>query len=230
MKDKIKEFISNNSWFDIRFKEGLSLGKRFHTMKAALTLFLARGGQTIVETGCQRLEDDWGAGCSTEVFSEFICHYGIGKMYSIDNNQENINFAAELTNPEVTEFICEDSVIALQKFRYPMIDLLYLDSYDYPYEELLDEFGRQDDLDLAIERIHNVSDDYIVQHFIDIIKPSQEHQVKELEAAEDKLHENSIILLDDYDLPGGGKCRLSHEWLLDHDWKPILTSYQSLWI
>ena len=229
MIETINKLIANNSWFDANYKAGLSLGKRFHTMKAALTLLLVRNGRTIVETGCQRQKDDWGAGCSTKVFSEFILHYGLHKLYSIDNNQANIDLARTLTNSKATKFICSDSVEALTEFTRP-IDLLYLDSYDYPDGELVKDFmGPLTDYALAMKILKGWPNYKILATYGETLYPCQNHQVKELEAAYDRLHENSIILLDDFDLPGGGKCRLSHEWLRDHYYTPILISYQSLW-
>lgn len=35
--------------------------------------------------------------------------------------------------------------------------------------------------------------------------PSQKHHLKEIEAAYDKLTDNSVVMIDDCDLPGGGK-------------------------
>jgi len=52
----------NEDWFYDKYIERLGVNAydrgRWHTMKAALNLYLQRGGGTIVETGCQREEND----------------------------------------------------------------------------------------------------------------------------------------------------------------------------
>ncbi|CAG9320259.1 unnamed protein product [Blepharisma stoltei] len=61
-------------------------------------------------------------------------------------------------------------------------------------------------------------------------KVSQEHSLKEIKAAYGKLHEHSIILLDDCTLPGGGKCKLAAEFLLKNGWEKLIDSYQMVFI
>lgn len=232
-------FTTNQCIFDRKYKYGLQQGMRHHTMKAALTLMFARNGNIIVETGCQRLEDDWGAGCSTKVFAEVVKTFNAlqdttqARFFSIDNNPTSIKFATTLAGLD-TEFICSDSVEALQKFDIP-IDLLYLDSYDYPDGELVERHRIYMEkptasYEAAMSSMRYLGDKAIVDMYKDLLTLCQQHQVNELEAASPVLHRKSIILLDDYDLPGGGKCRLSHEWLRDNMYEPILTAYQSLWI
>jgi hypothetical protein len=57
---------------------------------------------------------------------------------------------------------------------------------------------------------------------------SQLHHLKEIKAAYPHLHENSIILIDDCDLPHGGKGKLAIEWLKENGWKVILAKYQTV--
>lgn len=60
---------------------------------------------------------------------------------------------------------------------------------------------------------------------------AQEHQLKELKAAYDKLHIGTILLLDDNDFENGGKTRLSKKFLLESgEWLLILDYAQSLWV
>ena len=80
------------------------------------------------------------------------------------------------------------------------IDFLYLDSYDYSSKD------------------------------ISIQKASQEHHLKEIKAVEDKLHDNSIVLIDDCRLPGGGKGKLAIEYLTKSGWKIDMNKYQLLLI
>jgi len=80
------------------------------------------------------------------------------------------------------------------------IDFLYLDSYDY------------DRKDSSVQ------------------KASQEHHLKEIRAAEDKLHDNSIVLIDDCHLSGGGKGKLAIKYLTNAGWKIDMNKYQVILI
>lgn len=56
--------------------------------------------------------------------------------------------------------------------------------------------------------------------------PSQQHHLREIEAAYPFLHADSIIMLDDCDLPHGGKCPLVIDYLRKRGWKVIFKGYQ----
>jgi hypothetical protein len=56
--------------------------------------------------------------------------------------------------------------------------------------------------------------------------PSQEHHLKEIMAAYPHLSEGCIVMIDDCDLPHGGKGKLVIGFLLDQGWKIIAQSYQ----
>lgn len=58
--------------------------------------------------------------------------------------------------------------------------------------------------------------------------PSQHHHLKEIIAAYEKLHKDSVVLLDDCGLPRKGKCGLVEDFLLGRGWKVLLTGYQTL--
>ncbi len=60
--------------------------------------------------------------------------------------------------------------------------------------------------------------------------PSQQHHLKEIIAAYPFLHEQSIVLIDDCGLPGGGKGKLVIEFLLERGWKIALSGYQIVMI
>lgn len=234
MITELNNMIGSTNWFNARYKDGLTKGKRFHTMKAALTLFIARGGGNIVETGCQRLEDDWGAGCSTKVFSEVIDKTKLGHLYSIDNSRVNLSYAQSIVPMGSSTFILDDSIAAIGKLPVKTIELLYLDSFDYPDGEVVERHRERIGRDISYEdsmiNLSLRSNESIHTEFGDLIAPCQRHQVSELSRAQDMLHDNSIILLDDYDLPGEGKCGTSHEWLYNKGYIPIIVEYQSLWI
>lgn len=188
-------------WFTREYRK--PAGRRWATFKAALNLFVQRGGTTIVETGCQRFHGDWGAGCSTMLFARTIGAFG-GELFSVDISDESCevarSVAAELdADVHVT---CSDSVEFLRGFDKP-IDLLYLDSMDYPLGWRASREGQQE---------------------------SQQHCLDELVAAQRWLHANTVVLLDDNDLPGGGKPPLAKAWLREQGWHCVLDDQQSLWI
>lgn len=208
---------------------------RWVTMKIALNLFLQSQGHTILETGCQREPEDWGAGASTSIFIEFLDWKKNGCLFSVDNCQEHLDRAKSYIDPDSkveVDFVLSDSVEFLKNgydYYNGAIDLLYLDSYDYPYGELLDCYGGQDNLQNAISTLRCLSEEEIVEKHGDIILPCQEHCLKEIEAAAEHLVKGSVVLIDDNSLPGGGKPRLARQWLRDNGFRLILDYHQTLW-
>lgn len=86
----------------------------------------------IVETGCARSRDDWSAGYSTYVFAAYLHRLGQGKLYSVDNDAHNLEFAAgEIKQWEKCFFVPRYSD-SLEFFRNhnEEINVLYLDSLD----------------------------------------------------------------------------------------------------
>lgn len=60
---------------------------------------------------------------------------------------------------------------------------------------------------------------------------AQTHSLNELQAAYDKLHKDSILLIDDNNFENGGKTRLSKRFLLETgEWVCILDLGQTLWL
>jgi len=60
--------------------------------------------------------------------------------------------------------------------------------------------------------------------------PSQLHQLREIQAAMPLLTEKSVVMLDDCNLPEGGKCKLTIDYLLGLGWKIIHRNYQIIFI
>lgn len=58
--------------------------------------------------------------------------------------------------------------------------------------------------------------------------PSQRHHLKEIKAAYSKLHKNSVVMIDDCDLPHGGKGKLAINFLLKRKWKVLYSGYQTI--
>ena len=86
----------------------------------------------ILETGMTRIKGNYGDGQSTVIFDEYI-NYKDGKIFSVDISSQAVELCTQLVSKK-TRLVCDDSVkflydLSLQK-DLPIIDLLYLDSYD----------------------------------------------------------------------------------------------------
>ena len=57
---------------------------------------------------------------------------------------------------------------------------------------------------------------------------SQKHHLKEIIAAYPKLHKTSIVMIDDCDLPQGGKGALVIEYLTSRGWEVLQNGYQTI--
>ena len=181
-----------------------NFGKRRDTFRCVLNWLEANDGRVMVETGVARMgllraKSD---GASTIVFGTWAKQRGANKnahLHSVDISQQNVDICQQTVKDEgLGEYVSLNvsDSIAYLEAFEQAIDLLYLDSYDY------------DKRDPAI------------------IKASQEHHLGEIKAAEGRLHEKSIILIDDCKLPGGGKGRLVIDYLLDRGWKILMSQYQ----
>ena len=132
---------------------------------------------------------------------------------------------------DVLKLVEADSVEFLQTLPDDSrIDLLYLDSFDYPYGKILEKYGGREDIKKAIDIVQFMSDDEIVSKHLDIINDSQEHCLNEIKAALPFLHDQTPVLIDDGDLPGGGKPRLAKLFLAEKGYTCVAESYQTLWI
>lgn len=192
-------------WFAKKYER--RLGARFATFERALELLLDRTGasRTIVETGCVRERNDFSAGYSSVLFGEFLEHHG-GHLHSVDISERNVAICRKLMRRYARLATCyvADSIAFLRGWpalsANTPIDLLYLDSLDYPvYNEMPREL-------------------------------SQQHCLGELEAALPSLSPRAIVLIDDADLPGGGKPLLARKRLEELGWHCELDAYQTLWV
>jgi predicted O-methyltransferase YrrM len=114
------------------------LGKRRNTFQKIFeyTESLNKKNATILETGIARQENNWeGDGMSTLMFDRYINSVG-GNFTSIDINPQNVEFARSNVSAK-SNLICSDSVIKLHEIsrdeNFPMIDVLYLDSFDVDF-------------------------------------------------------------------------------------------------
>jgi len=177
-------------------------GKRRDTLRSTLALLEERGARVLVETGVARqgLENTRGDGGSTIVFSLWASQ-NQAHLHAVDINSDNTARAAQA----IEEYKLQDYVslyvsdsIEFLKSFEEQVDLLYLDSYDY------------DKRNISIQQL------------------SQQHHLYEFQAIESRLHENTVVLIDDCNLPGGGKGKLVIDYILSRGWKIYRYKYQAI--
>lgn len=177
-----------------------NFGKRRDTLREVLRLLDERGATTLLETGVARmgLEKSKGDGASTIVFGLWA-KQNDAHLYSVDIDPE----ATERAGVAVNDMDLADNVtlvtsdsVAYLNEFTDAVDFLYLDSYDYHKT------------DTAIQTA------------------SQDHHLKEIKAIEGCLHEETVILIDDCDMPNGGKGKLVIERLTAKGWKVHMSEYQ----
>jgi len=188
----------HKNWFYKKYF--LKLQKRYFTFHIALNCFLQIGGKTIIETGCVRNKNDWGAGNSTVVFGDFCKRYN-KKLITVDNNIDNIVTARGLTleYEKFIEYVHSDSIEFLDQYKKP-IDFLYLDSLDCPPQK-------------------NANPSH-----------AQSHALNELINSYHKLNNHCVVLIDDNLFANGGKAKLAKEFLYNKGFTLLLDYKQSLWI
>lgn len=176
--------------------------RRRNTFRKTLELLKNRNAKIIVETGTSRkgLSGTRGDGAATIVFGKWA-KQNDAQLFSVDISEASVNGSQQAVNDQ--ELSTHVSIHLGDSLDYlskfkDSIDLLYLDSYDYS----------RTDQDIQVK--------------------SQEHHLKEFKLAEDNLHDNSIVLIDDCALPGGGKGKTVVEYMLKKNWHIVMNAYQIL--
>jgi predicted O-methyltransferase YrrM len=179
-----------------------NFGKRRDTYLKAMNMMTERGASVLVETGVARhgLAYSKSDGASTIVFGIYAKNNG-AKLYSVDINPDNIATCQKtIDKMNLSSYVELNTADSIKYLNAftQKVDFLYLDSYDYNRNKP------------------------------EIIKDSQAHHLEEIKAVEKKLHENSIILIDDCKLPGGGKGKSAIKYLKSKGWKIVINKYQVL--
>ena len=179
-----------------------NFGKRQKTFKRAIELLSERNARCLIETGVARygLRNSKSDGASTAVFGLWA-EQNKATLYSVDISAESISGAREV----VDELDLTDSVklvtgdsVQFLENFSEPVDFMYLDSYDY------------DKHDQAIQ------------------VASQAHHLNEFRAIEEQLGPDSVVLIDDCDLPGGGKGKTVIAYMLKKGWQIDTSAYQVL--
>lgn len=257
-KERVLELFKYDGWFDKTY--GNKIGLRYASMKTALTAFLMAACEdpkmpaVIVETGCQRQRDDWGAGCSSQIFAEIVREFPNVYFVSVDIDPKNVALANEVVSEysgmcprarivvgDSVEFLTTGLVPTLRSMDPTLITasdkinastiLYYIDSWDYPIVEIATN-DWQRPFEEGMAELKAMSDEKFMTLYGYRVAPSQRHCLKETEAV---LNHNflgvSIIMFDDCGFPGGGKPRLAKEYL-SMGWKAnlLFEQCQSIWI
>ena len=213
-------------------------GTRWYTFREALIELLGmadpRTALAIVETGCVRVRDDHGAGYSTILFDQFSGWAGARdlriRVDSVDVSRENVRFCRRELRPGTTVRLHVGDSVAWLKRRTEPIDLLYLDSADYPYPEIFGAFteGRSDQA--STDYIENVVDPALIwERCSTAIEKCQMHALEELLAAEERIPRGGLVLVDDWGVPCGGKAGLARDYMRRNGFHLICEAYQTLW-
>nr|WP_298999516.1 class I SAM-dependent methyltransferase [uncultured Allomuricauda sp.] len=175
--------------------------KRRDTFRKSMSLMKEFGAKTILETGTSRegLRGAKSNGAATIVFGKWAKKNG-GFVHSVDISEESVNNAQR----EVDRQNLQDYV------KIHLNDsLVFLKEFEEPVDFLyLDSYDYSSDVKTQ--------------------KESQEHHLEEFKRIESRLHEKSIVLIDDCDLPNGGKGKLVIEYMLQNGWRVLIESYQVL--
>ncbi len=235
--DKMRELVftddSSDNWLYKRYYyDGANF--RYWSFQTALNLLVQRtSSPTIIETGCQRQKEDLGAGMSTSLFGEYCKRYG-GRLFTVDLISHNLEECKSHTieYKDYIEYILSDSIQWLSNNRSIVADLLYLDSWDHPHGELLNCYGGQTDTEAALKILDGMTQEEVLEKHGDLLAPCQNHCLNEFIAAEQsgKLNNQTVVLIDDNQLSGGGKSRLVKDYLVAKEWICLFDLQQSLWI
>ncbi len=179
-----------------------NFGKRQKTFRRAIELLDERGATCLIETGVARygLRNSKSDGASTAVFGLWA-KANNASLYSVDISPESIAGAREAV--EELSLLEQVKLVTGDSVQFlenfaDPVDFLYLDSYDYD------------------------------KHDKSIQVASQDHHLKEFKAIEEQLGPDTVVLIDDCDLPGGGKGKTVIEYMTRKGWQVDTSAYQIL--
>jgi len=196
----IAKFVKHKSLYPLLpFK--YDFRKRQITFLKTLELLNQIGAKVIIETGTSRdgLRGARSQGAATIVFGKWA-QKNNAFMHSVDISKDSVDVAQH-----------EVDTLGLNK----NVQIHLSDSIEF-----LKNFNQE--VDFLYLDSYDYSEDPEVQ------LKSQHHHLYEFKAIERMLHKNTIVLIDDCDLPGGGKGKLAIEYMLANSWAVILKRYQVL--
>ena len=175
--------------------------KRRNTFRKTLALLDKIEAKIIIETGTSRegLKGAKSNGGATIVFGKWA-KLNNAELHSVDISKKSIKAAQnEVDNQQLADVVTIHHSDSLE----------FLANFKKPVDFLyLDSYDYSNDLEVQVK--------------------SQIHHLKEFKAIEEHLHENSIVLIDDCDLPNGGKGKMVVEYMKQKKWKVLMNAYQIL--
>ncbi|WP_373517330.1 class I SAM-dependent methyltransferase [Pricia sp.] len=175
--------------------------KRRDTFRRCLDLLDKTNARTIIETGTSRegLHGAKSNGAATIVFGKWA-QLNQAFVHSVDISERSVEASQK-------EVVAQGLVESVKIHLSDSIQFLesFAEKVDFLY---LDSYDYSNDVEVQLK--------------------SQTHHLKEFKAIEHQLHEKSIVLIDDCDLPNGGKGKLVVEYMLKKGWKILMQEYQIL--
>ena len=175
--------------------------KRRNTFRKTLELLDITKAKVIIETGTSRegLKGAKSNGGASIVFGKWA-KLNNAVLHSVDISEKSIKAAQkEVDNQLLSDFVTIHHSDSIE----------FLANFKKPVDFLyLDSYDYSDDPEVQVK--------------------SQIHHLNEFKAIEELLHKNSIVLIDDCDLPNGGKGKMVVEYMQQKDWKVLINAYQIL--
>lgn len=180
------------------FKQHIRRGETMHeSFQLAIDLLEERGAQVVVETGCMRMV--------TPLLS-FLSDGGSTIIFGEWAVKRNAKLYS--VDIDIRSVLCARMNTADWTQN---VSIIHSDSVEF-----LQNF------DQSIDFLYLDSYDYNGKN----PKPAQEHCLNELLAAEDKLGENAVVMIDDCDPQDGGKGPLAIAHLLKNGWEILFSERQ----
>ncbi|MCX2720469.1 class I SAM-dependent methyltransferase [Lentiprolixibacter aurantiacus] len=175
--------------------------KRRDSFRLVMALMDRIKARVIVETGTSRegLKGAKSNGAATIVFGTWA-KANNAHVHSVDISPKSIaNAEKEVIRQDLADYVSLHTSDSIAFLK------TFNESVDLLY---LDSYDYSDDPEVQLK--------------------SQEHHLGEFKAIEAKLHDNTLVLIDDCDLPNGGKGKLVIAYMKERGWKIIYEGYQVL--
>ena len=169
---------------------------RYGTFVAVLNLITERNVKTIVETGTSR---HGSRNCAGDGCSTVIFA------------EWATNHGAAVYSVDINPQAIQSAMNALPIYYQESVNFITGDSVNFLFN-----------FEKTIDFLYLDSYDFEVSKPM----PSQLHHFREIVAAYPWLTPDSIVMIDDCDLPHGGKGKLAIKYLLDHGWVVFKSGYQ----
>ncbi len=175
--------------------------KRRNTFRKTLELLDKIQAKTIVETGTSRegLHGAKSNGAATIVFGKWAKENN-AILHSVDISEQSVSNAQKAVDKqELNKWV-----------QLHLSDsIAFLEQFTSPVDLLyLDSYDYSSDPEVQIK--------------------SQTHHLLEFKAIENKLHDSTLVLIDDCDLPNGGKGKMVVAYMLENGWVKLMDAYQIL--